>query len=124
MTRGPAKAFEQLCKFRGVSLRDAEPCVVERHDDGTITVDETHPAYPKGPSLMSKAASLAVAAAKHAAAGMPRASDEEADRRFAICQSCDHYDKDTKSCRLCGCFIAERRGKLAWADQKCPVNKW
>lgn len=124
MTRGPAKAFEQLCKFRGVSLQDAEPCIVERHDDGTITVDETHPAYPKGPSLVSKAASLAIAAAKHVAAGRPKATPEEASRRLAICRACDHYQTDRRACGLCGCFVDQAAGKLTWADQKCPVSKW
>jgi hypothetical protein len=38
--------LEQRCRERGYSLDEAKACIVS--DDGdTITVDETHPAYPK-----------------------------------------------------------------------------
>ena len=34
------------CHQRGYSLDQVRPCIVAEHEDGTITVDETHPAYP------------------------------------------------------------------------------
>jgi len=76
-------------------------------------------------SLLQKAANFASSAAKHLAAGMPRATDEEVARRFAICQTCEHFDG--KACKLCGCPIVRERqfvSKLSWANEKCPVGKW
>ena len=46
MIRCQPHHLEQRCRQRGVSFDDAQACIVERHDDGTITVDETHAAYP------------------------------------------------------------------------------
>ena len=75
--------------------------------------------------MLQKAGNFAKSAAAHVAAGMPRASDAEIERRFAICQGCEHYDG--KACTQCGCpVVRESRfvSKLAWANEKCPVGKW
>ena len=81
------------------------------------------PAPP--PSLIQRAANFATSAAKHVAAGMPQATQEQIDARFAICQACEHYD--SKACRLCGCPVAREKAfvsKLSWANEKCPAGKW
>jgi len=77
------------------------------------------------PSLLTKARNFATSAAKHIAAGAPRASDAEIERRFAICQGCEFYDG--KACTRCGCpVVRESRfvSKLSWANESCPVGKW
>ena len=77
------------------------------------------------PSLLTKAANFAASAAKHIAAGAPRCTQEQVDARFAICQTCPHYDG--KACRLCGCPVVREQAyisKLSWAGEKCPVGKW
>lgn len=77
------------------------------------------------PSLLQKAANFASSAVKHVAAGMPKASQEQVDQRFAICQGCEHYDG--KACRLCGCPVVREQAfvsKLSWANEKCPAGKW
>lgn len=77
------------------------------------------------PSLLTKAANFTKSAAAHVAAGMPRASEAEIERRFAICQGCEHYDG--KACTRCGCpVVRESRfvSKLSWANESCPVGKW
>lgn len=76
-------------------------------------------------TIARKAINFAASAARHVASGMPQASDEEVDRRFAICQTCEHYDG--KACRKCGCHVVRQKkfmSKLSWADEKCPVGKW
>jgi hypothetical protein len=103
---------------------------VERGDAkvvSSVDVDATpHTREPEpGPSLLVKAVNFATSAARHIAAGAPRASDAEIERRFAICQGCEHYDG--KACTRCGCpVVRESRfvSKLAWAGEKCPVGKW
>ncbi|NBW12296.1 MAG: hypothetical protein EBR82_30120 [Caulobacteraceae bacterium] len=68
---------------------------------------------------------FAVASAKHVAAGMPMASDEEIIRRHDICQACEFF-KDN-ACQKCGCPIVRAKqyvSKLSWADSECPVGKW
>lgn len=84
-------------------------------------------ALPRGeaPSLLAKAKNFAVATAKHVAAGMPMATDEEIRRRHAICTGCEFY-KD-HACLKCGCPINREKkylSKLSWADSECPVGKW
>jgi hypothetical protein len=124
---GSRNHFLERCRERGYALDEVRPCIVSEDGD-TITVDESHPAYPRakaGPPLITKAANFAVSTAKHLAAGMPRATDEQVAARFAICQGCEHFDG--RACRKCGCPIVRERqfvSKLSWANEKCPVGKW
>jgi len=46
MIRGRRSSFEARCRERGYSLKSAAACIVAEDGD-IITVDETHPAYPK-----------------------------------------------------------------------------
>jgi hypothetical protein len=119
--------LEARCQSRGYTLDEVRPCIVSQDGD-TITVDETHPAYPRarpGVSIITKAANFATSAAKHIAAGMPRATDEQVAERFAICQGCEFLSGG--ACSKCGCpVVRESRfvSKLSWANEKCPVGKW
>lgn len=59
--------------------------------------------------------------------GLPKSSQKDIDYRFAICLSCDSYDKNYQQCNVCGCNINNKKtflNKLAWADQQCPLSKW
>ena len=87
-------------------------CVDDLADHGSVT-------------LAQAMRNLAASAAKHLAAGMPRATDEQVAARFAICQTCEHYDG--RACKKCGCPIVRERqfvSKLSWANESCPVGKW
>jgi hypothetical protein len=127
MITGPRKMFVARCKERGTTLEAVRACIVSEDGD-VITVDESHPAYPGRPApppLLSKVKNFAVAAAKHVAAGMPMATEEEIQRRHAICMGCEFY-KD-HACLKCGCPINREKkylSKLSWADSECPVGKW
>jgi hypothetical protein len=120
--------LEYRCLERGYSLDEVKDCIVSRQGD-QITVDETHPAYPRAQksfvSLPQKIVNFAASAAKHVGSGMARASEEQVAERFAICQQCQHFDG--RACGKCGCPIVRERkfvSKLAWANESCPVGKW
>lgn len=49
------------------------------------------------------------------------ASEEEAARRFSICQSCPELIKLTTQCKQCGC-VMKLKTKLEHA--LCPLDKW
>jgi hypothetical protein len=122
------KHLAARCRQRGYTLDEVRPCIVSEDGD-QITVDETHPAYPAKPkpgvSLMTKARNFAASAAKHLAAGMPQATEEQVAARFAICQTCEHFDGT--ACRQCGCPVVREKkflSKLSWANESCPVGKW
>ena len=131
MITGRRYFFEQRCRERGYTLDEVRPCIVAEDGD-SITVDETHSSYPRaaqpapqGPGLLTKVANFTKSTVAHIAAGAPRTSDAEIERRFAICQGCEFYDG--KACTRCGCpVVRESRfvSKLAWAGEKCPVGKW
>jgi len=128
MIRCKIHHLDERARQRGKTLADVEACIVERDGD-EITVDTDHDAYPKAtsqpPAMISRAKNFAVAATQHVAAGRPRASDEEIERRWNICQPCEHFNGSV--CVKCGCGIsrdAKILSKLAWADSKCPVDKW
>ncbi len=58
---------------------------------------------------------------------MPKSTKDQINARFRICSDCDMFDNKNSQCLVCGCNINNRRiflNKLAWADQKCPINKW
>lgn len=46
MITGLRTAFEARCRERGYTLEQVRPCIVAEDGD-TITVDETHQAYPR-----------------------------------------------------------------------------
>ena len=129
MITGPRLHFEARCRERGYTLDQVRPCIISEDGDA-ITVDETHPTYPRAraptpPGLIEKAKNFAASAARHVAAGMPKATQEQIDARFAICQGCEHFDG--KACTKCGCPVVRERqfvSKLSWANEKCPVGKW
>lgn len=52
---------------------------------------------------------------------MPRATEEEADRRFAICEECPELTHISRRCKQCGCFMITKT-KLQPAT--CPLGKW
>lgn len=63
----------------------------------------------------------------HVYAGFPKSSQQLIDERFAICNACELFDKTNSQCLECGCNINNKKmflNKLAWADQKCPLNRW
>ena len=50
-----------------------------------------------------------------------RTSDEIANSRLDICNSCPHLIQLTKQCKKCGCFMA---AKTKYEAAKCPIGKW
>ena len=59
--------------------------------------------------------------------GFPKSTQKQIDDRYNICSSCEWFDKENTQCLQCGCNINNKRiflNKLAWADQKCPIDKW
>lgn len=103
-----------------LSLCNGKPYAACRVSDGTDSTQREKP-----PGLLTKAANFASSVANHVASGMPCATQEEIDRRFAICQQCEHFDG--KACRQCGCPVVREKqfiSKLSWANEKCPAGKW
>lgn len=45
----------------------------------------------------------------------------EQQRRFDICQVCEHYIKHSKRCAKCGCFL---KMKIKMKVSECPIQKW
>lgn len=74
---------------------------------------------PQLPSLAQQAMSFAGAAIKHIATGAKSVSQEELDRRLAICNGCDKFVGGR--CSLCGCSC---NVKASWLEQNCPIQKW
>lgn len=63
----------------------------------------------------------------HIHLGLPKSTQDQINERYDICLKCDSHDSKNKVCLQCGCNINNKRiflNKLAWADQKCPINKW
>jgi len=42
-------------------------------------------------------------------------------QRLEICEGCDFYRADSKTCDQCGCFMPL---KTAAANMRCPIDKW
>lgn len=63
----------------------------------------------------------------HIGYGLPKCTQQQIDYRYNICNQCEFYDLKNKECLYCGCNISNKKkflNKLAWADQKCPIDKW
>ncbi len=51
----------------------------------------------------------------------PRASEELAESRLKICQTCEFFKVNGARCKKCGCFM---KAKTTLEMAKCPVGKW
>lgn len=63
----------------------------------------------------------------HVYSGFPKSTQSQIDYRYATCKQCESFDSADSQCLECGCNINNKKvfmNKLAWADQKCPLNKW
>lgn len=101
------------------------PCTEQYLDGDIIKQRPCGATAGPGLSILQKAANFAASAARHVAAGMPKATQEQIDQRFAICQGCEFFDG--RACTKCGCPVVREKqfvSKLAWAGEKCPVGKW
>ena len=43
------------------------------------------------------------------------------EKRFSMCQGCEHFIKATSQCKKCGCFM---KVKTKLATSRCPIGKW
>lgn len=54
----------------------------------------------------------------------------EAKRRIEICEACEHFDKEKRICKLCGCFMDIKTKMLLPKDENgltpdgCWGDKW
>lgn len=49
------------------------------------------------------------------------ASEFEQQRRYDICQVCEHFESRAKRCKKCGCFM---KNKVTFQSAECPIKKW
>lgn len=87
------------------------------------------------PSILLKIRNFFKALYQHIKTGMKKCSQKEVDKRYDICMSCDFFEtirfdqiEAVARCNYCGCSLSNNKkyflNKLAWKDQKCPINKW
>lgn len=128
MTTFLAAHFRRILARRGYTMDEVRECIVAQ-DGSRITVDETHPAYPREtkPGFVQKAVNFTKATARHVANRGRQCSDEEIAARFAICQACPRLVNEHCTHPKCGCGISPKRAivsKLSWASERCPEGKW
>jgi hypothetical protein len=46
---------------------------------------------------------------------------EEAQKRFVICEGCEHFSAATSVCQQCSCIM---RLKVFFPGSNCPIDKW
>lgn len=87
------------------------------------------------PSIILKTRNFFKALYQHIKTGMKKCSNKEITNRYNICCSCDFFEVlefnekvAIARCNNCGCTLSNDKkyflNKLAWKDQKCPINKW
>lgn len=77
--------------------------------------------------MIKKVYNFCLALFQHIVYGMKKSSQDLIDKRLEICYDCDSISPDKNQCLECGCYISKNKkflNKLAWLDQKCPLNKW
>lgn len=78
-----------------------------------------------GKNIISKLKTFFKSLYFHVYRGMPKSSQFEIDSRYITCQGCDSFHDS--QCIECGCRITRDKeflNKLAWKDQKCPLDRW
>ncbi len=104
-------------------------CPGERNPRICDLTNSEHPLYrpgydkvvmgSKGPGVLAKIKTAAVAAAGFVASGFALASPEVRTQRRDICSACP-FNENGK-CLKCGCIISV---KIQVANESCPEGKW
>lgn len=77
--------------------------------------------------MIIKIKNFIVSLINHIKNGLPKSSLATIQARYNICENCSSFDSVNSQCLECGCNLSKKReflNKLAWQDQKCPLNKW
>lgn len=78
--------------------------------------------YPSPLQMAKNLGSSVVRNIQSVAAGNDlRLSEDEANRRLAVCQQCEFFREDQKRCGKCGCYMAVKTYLKA---ERCPIGKW
>jgi hypothetical protein len=74
------------------------------------------------PTLKDLALRFSGAVATWVIAGFPVVSEDQLNKRWNKCQTCEHWERGTvfAHCRKCGCT----KLKLWLATEICPAGKW
>lgn len=99
-------------------------------EDGPPPVLCSMPNVPNDSSAVpvpfsSRVKNFIAATTDHLKNGAKLCSDEQIEKRYSICNSCEHFINS--SCGKCGCPIIRNKrfiSKLSWASSECPVGKW
>ena len=75
---------------------------------------------PVGTKLRNLADTM-IEEAKAILSKRPQTTPEEKKRRLSICANCEHFDKDRKICKICGCYMQIKAG---FRSVGCPIGKW
>jgi hypothetical protein len=80
---------------------------------------------PAKPTMAQMAKNFFKSAAVFVAAGMPRASLQDIEKRLDFCRYCIEYDDQAYNgmgkCNVCGCNMEI---KTVMATEECPLGKW
>lgn len=80
---------------------------------------------PQMPSMTQMASNVVDSIARNiksvASGNELNVSTAEAQRRLAICGSCEFFNSEAQRCGKCGCYMAVKTYLKAEA---CPVGKW
>lgn len=48
-------------------------------------------------------------------------SEEERNKRYDICKTCEHFNEKTTQCKICNCIMSV---KTYLGQSSCPLKKW
>ena len=83
------------------------------------------PALPPLTHQLRNATAALTRNLRAATAGTPlTVSQDEADRRQTICQSCEWFRPLDQRCSKCGCHLPGLVGKWHLATERCPLGRW
>lgn len=97
--------------------------IILREPGGAAPLAAVETAQPEYPSLAKQAANALGSAARFVASGGATVSQEEFDRRRAICLACPskRYVAAEDRCEACGCYLAIK----PWGkSERCPEGHW
>lgn len=73
------------------------------------------------PSKVEQAKNLGKSMVDFAKSGFKIEDEKSVEKRLAICNDCDRFDKGASRCLECGCFM---RIKAQMSSSSCPLGKW
>lgn len=112
---------EALCKRLGWHCHGYVYQLYQTNQDYRDKINAVASIKKEEVGVFQKAVNFVKSISRYVASGLVRVDDATLVQRLSICESCDRFKRENRTCLECGCYMDI---KASWASEECPLKKW